>query len=341
MLSERPFTSTHIPANLHLDLTVHSNRLHLLESGTPKECGSLPDSSSPAEDNSTPYAPLVGGGELFQQLADAMPQIVFAARPDGHVDYFNRQWYEYTGLPQGQIGFESWRHVHTAEGLERVSAVWDESLRTGKPYEIEYLLRRHDGAYRWHLGRALPVRDSGGRIVRWFGTNTDIHDQKLAEETITRARRQMQMVVRGANVGVWYCDLPFDELIWDDKVKEHFHLAPDARVTIETFYERLHPNDRDRTRTAIEASIANRTNYDIDYRTISSDGGDVKWIRAIGRTFYDDAGKPIRFDGVTIDVTERTRAELALRESEARFRHMSDNAPVMIWVTEPTARART
>lgn len=117
----------------------------------------------------------------FRQLADAMPQIVFAAQPDGHVDYFNQRWYEYTGLPAGAIGYESWKHVHTEEGLARVSARWAESVRTGEPYEIEYLLRRHDGEYRWHLGRALPVRDDAGRVVRWFGTNTDIHDQKLLE----------------------------------------------------------------------------------------------------------------------------------------------------------------
>jgi PAS domain S-box-containing protein len=119
----------------------------------------------------------------FRQLADAMPQIVFAARPDGHVDYFNRQWYEYTGLPEGvDTGIEHWRHVHTEEGLGRVAEVWGESLRTGAPYEIEYKLRRRDGTYRWHLGRALPVRDAEGRIVRWFGTNTDIHDQKELQE---------------------------------------------------------------------------------------------------------------------------------------------------------------
>jgi hypothetical protein len=114
----------------------------------------------------------------FRQLADAMPQIVFMARPDGHVDYFNRRWYEYTGLPEGEVGFESWRQVHTEEGLRRVMEVWPEALRTGQPYQIEYPLRRHDGQFRWHLGRAMPVRDERGRVVRWFGTNTDIHDQR-------------------------------------------------------------------------------------------------------------------------------------------------------------------
>ena len=123
----------------------------------------------------------------FRDLADSMPQIVFAADPDGRVDYFNRQWYEYTGLPEGEVSFESWRNVHTPEGLAATMEAWPRALRTGQPYEIEYALRRHDGEFRWHLGRALPVRDEAGRIVRWYGTNTDIHDRKQIEEALEKA----------------------------------------------------------------------------------------------------------------------------------------------------------
>ncbi|HET7730140.1 MAG TPA: PAS domain-containing protein [Usitatibacter sp.] len=128
----------------------------------------------------------------FRALADSMPQIVFAADADGNVDYFNRQWYEYTGLPEGETGFESWRHVHTEEGLARVAQAWPEALRTGQPYEIEYPLRRHDGVFRWHLGRALPIRDAGGKVIRWFGTNTDIHDRKQIEDALAQALRAEQ-----------------------------------------------------------------------------------------------------------------------------------------------------
>ena len=123
----------------------------------------------------------------FRQLADAMPQIVFVADADGNIEYFNRQWYEYTGLPDGGVARQGWETVHTAEGLERVGEAWPHALRTGEPYEIEYELRRHDGVYRWHLGRALPIRDEHGRIVRWFGTNTDIHDRKRIEQALGQA----------------------------------------------------------------------------------------------------------------------------------------------------------
>jgi len=140
------------------------------------------------------------------------------------------------------------------------------------------------------------------------------------------------------DVGLWYCDLPFDVLEWDVTVKRHFWLPADAVVTISTFYDRLHPDDRGRTRQAIECSIADRTPYDIEYRTVappdSPSAGEERWVRAMGYTAYDDAGRPARFDGVTVDITAEKRATEALAESEARFRNMADNAPVMIWVTD-------
>ena len=123
----------------------------------------------------------------FRQLADAMPQIVFAASPGGVIEYFNRQWYEYTGLPEGAAGTDTWKSVHTEDGLRRVMEAWPKALESGQPYEIEYPLRRHDGEYRWHLGRALPIRNEQGEIVRWFGTNTDIHDRKRIEDALAHA----------------------------------------------------------------------------------------------------------------------------------------------------------
>jgi PAS domain S-box-containing protein len=126
------------------------------------------------------------------QLADAMPQIVFTAQPDGQVDYFNRQWYEYTGLPDGSVDFDTWKTVHTEEGLRRIQEVWPDALRTGEPYEIEYPLRRRDGVYRWHLGRALPIKDEAGRVVRWFGTNTDIHALKSFERSLQHSERRFR-----------------------------------------------------------------------------------------------------------------------------------------------------
>lgn len=161
-------------------------------------------------------------------------------------------------------------------------------------------------------------------------------ERRTTDEAARQHRDRMELVVRGAHVGIWYCPLPFGELIWDEKVKEHFHLGPDEPVTIETFFERIHPEDREATRSAIEHSIKHDTPYDLDYRTVSKDGRRQKWIRAMGRAYYDEKYTPIRFDGITIDVTARRHTEESLRESESRFRALADNITQLAWMTDET-----
>ncbi|MBR7620797.1 PAS domain-containing protein [Phenylobacterium sp. 20VBR1] len=126
---------------------------------------------------------LKDGEDRFRAIADSMPQMVWSTLPDGYHDYYNARWYEFTGMEPGATDGEAWNDMFHPDDRERAWALWSHSLETGVPYEIEYRLRRHDGAYRWTLGRALPIRDEAGYITRWFGTCTDIDDAKrLAEE---------------------------------------------------------------------------------------------------------------------------------------------------------------
>ena len=118
----------------------------------------------------------------FRTLADTMPQMVWSTLPDGFHDYYNARWYEFTGVPPGSTDGEAWNGMFHPDDQARAWGLWRHSLETGAPYQIEYRLRRHDGQYRWTLGRALPIRDDTGAIVRWFGTCTDIHEQKEASE---------------------------------------------------------------------------------------------------------------------------------------------------------------
>ncbi|MFL5345339.1 MAG: PAS domain-containing protein [Hyalangium sp.] len=121
--------------------------------------------------------------ETFRQLAEAVPQIVWITRPDGYHEYYNQRWYDYTGLEPGQSQGEGWQGLFHPDDMPETLRRWHHSLRTGEPYEIEYRCRRHDGVYRWFLGRALPVRDASGRIAKWFGTCTDIDEQKRAADS--------------------------------------------------------------------------------------------------------------------------------------------------------------
>jgi PAS domain S-box-containing protein len=118
----------------------------------------------------------------FRTLADTMPQMVWSTLPDGYHDYYNARWYEFTGVPDGSTDGEGWAGMFHADDQPHAWALWRRSLATGEPYRVEYRLRHRTGIYRWVLGLALPIRDAGGRITRWFGTCTDIHEQKLAQE---------------------------------------------------------------------------------------------------------------------------------------------------------------
>ncbi|HVF92833.1 MAG TPA: PAS domain-containing protein [Sphingomonas sp.] len=118
----------------------------------------------------------------FRALADTMPQMVWSTLPDGYHDYYNARWYEFTGVSDGTSYGEHWNDVFHPDDQPRAWAAWRHCLTTGDPYQIEYRLRHFDGTYRWVLGRALPIRDETGAITRWFGTCTDIHQQKLALE---------------------------------------------------------------------------------------------------------------------------------------------------------------
>jgi PAS domain S-box-containing protein len=119
--------------------------------------------------------------ESLRQLADAMPQIVYTCGPDGLVDYGNQQWSEYVGFPVEQSIGRKWMEAVHTDDLESVEQRVRESVKTGQPFDTEYRLRRKDGQYRWHLSRAIPIRNAQGRIVKWIGTATDIHDRKEAE----------------------------------------------------------------------------------------------------------------------------------------------------------------
>jgi PAS domain S-box-containing protein len=150
-------------------------------------------------------------------------------------------------------------------------------------------------------------------------------EREASERAHSLTRTRLEFASRLSRVGFWYCDLPFDVLEWDDQVKEHFFFEPSARITIADFYERIHPEDRERTRVAIEGAIQDKSAYDIVYRTLNPATGEVKWIRALGGTDYASDGTPIHFDGITVDVTAQKLEEKRVAESEARHRGVLAN----------------
>jgi PAS domain S-box-containing protein len=126
----------------------------------------------------------------FRTIADAMPQMVWSTLPDGYSDYYNRQTYEFTGMPPGSMNGDAGPRSCTPDDREVAWERWRHSLATGEPYEMEYRFRHRSGEYRWVLGRALPVRNEQGDLVRWMGTCTDIHEQKRARDELLASNRR-------------------------------------------------------------------------------------------------------------------------------------------------------
>jgi len=132
----------------------------------------------------------------FRTIANLVPQMIWSTLPDGYHDYYNQRWYAFTGVPEGSTDGEAWNGMFHPDDQERAWSSWRRSLATGEPYEIEYRLRDRNGDYQWVLGRALPVRDDSGAIVRWMGTCTEIHDLKRVQRALEDSQDALRMADR-------------------------------------------------------------------------------------------------------------------------------------------------
>jgi K+-sensing histidine kinase KdpD len=152
----------------------------------------------------------------------------------------------------------------------------------------------------------LAIFAVSSMIASWIvarGRDAEESEQKTKSD-LTELEDRFQRSSAATHLGIWYCDLPFNELIWNTEAKDHFWLPHDVRVTIELFYERIHPDDREMTRKAIQKSIGHDVPYDITYRTTNPlNPNEVKYIRAIGWTEFDENRQPLRFNGITLDNT--------------------------------------
>ena len=272
----------------------------------------------------------------LRRILDHLPALICHIDEAGRYRFANKSYVaRFNRSSESVIGL----HISDVIGRSAYAAIAthvDRALR-GERVEFEMEIPYADGA---RLVRATyaPETDERGTVTGFVASIIDETARRRAEEALRLSREHLEFVVESTDIGVWSCDLPFDVLLWNAKCKEHFGLPHDAVVTINTFYERMHPDDVEVTRRAIEASIASRVNYDTEYRTLRADGG-FRWIRAIGRAAYAADGAPVRFDGVTVDITPQKESEALLREREAYFRHMADHAPAMLWVTDAEGRA--
>ena len=279
--------------------------------------------------------------QRWRSLTEALPQLVWGARPDGWCDYFSTQWTNYTGV--GESDLLGWRWMETLhpDDREPTRQLWTESVAGRQPYDVEYRVRRSDGTYCWFKTRGTPIRDSDGTIVEWFGTCTDITDRKRAEQTLKeqemelrQARDLLEIKVmertkelrrneaylaeaqKLSKTGSFGWNISAGEIYWTEEAFRIFEYGRETKPSIELILERTHPEDRVRLREAIDRVSQNTKDFDVEHRLLMPDGS-VKHVHVVGHLL--ETGQPGKTElvGAITDITERKRAEASLRQTEA------------------------
>lgn len=244
----------------------------------------------------------------FRVLAEAIPQIVWATTRDGTPQYFNQRWFEYTGAPANSE--EPWPERVDPDHLDETLAAWKQSLSSGTPLVIETKLRDSAGNYRWHLGRALPLRNERGEIARWLGTFTDIDDQKRAEEALSR----LAAIVESSEDAIYSKDLDGQITSWNRGAEKMYGYS--AREMIGQNVARLTPSDRlHENEDILELLRRGESIEHIETIRFRKDGSPVEVSMAISPV-RNAAGEVIGASTIARDVTERNRATEALRKTE-------------------------
>ncbi|MEX2473339.1 MAG: PAS domain S-box protein [Gemmatimonadota bacterium] len=254
----------------------------------------------------------------FETLVELMPQLVWSTTPDGYPDFFNERWYEYTGMERSGDQGWNWKDYLHPDDYERTLEIWHHSLATGEPYEIEYRFRRaSDGAYRWLIARAHPLRSPEGQILRWFGTCTDVHDERMALEAAEESQERFRAVTRATNDVVWDWDLTTDTIWRNDNVESVLGFAPkDLGSDAGAWGQRIHPEDRDRVLDGLNAAVERgEDRWADEYRFIRSDGT-IAYLLDRGRMVRGRDGEPVSMVGAVTDLTARHRLETELRQAQ-------------------------
>jgi PAS domain S-box-containing protein len=256
----------------------------------------------------------------FREMLETLPHFVWTCYPDGRCDYLSRQWIEYTGVPESeQLGFGWLAQLHPDDSACTAPA-WNEAIRLGVVFDVDYRIRRADGAYRWFKTRAVPMRGPDGSVVRWMGSNTDVDDQKRLEEK-QRAEWARLDFVMTATPTVLYTARPsgdFGATFISDNVEAVLgHPAARFVETPEFGIEHVHPDDIAPLRLAL-ATPPPDGRMTLEYRFRHGDG---RWRWVLNEVLFrrDAQGELSELIGSLVDITARKEAEERLQTSEARY----------------------
>jgi len=261
----------------------------------------------------------------LRNMIDTIPALAWCNLPDGSNEFLNKRWHDYTGLSPEESGGSGWQTVIHPQDLPRMMEKWQEVLTSGEAGEVEARLRRHDGSFRWFLLRAEPLRDETGKIVRWYGTSTDIEERKQAEEKLRQDECELrritdviaQMIVvhdpEGAPIYANQFVLDYTGLTIEDVTR------PDYRSRI------IHPDDFERLRNVRRAALLRGLPYEIEIRIRKKDG-QYRWFLNHCNPFQDEQGRVTRWYATGTDIEGRKRAEDRTNNENVALREEIDRA---------------
>jgi len=264
----------------------------------------------------------------FRCVVNSLPGLVWTSLPDGYVDFLNQDWCDYTGLSLEEACGWGWNAAICPEDLPGLLDYWRSILASGEPGEVQARMRRFDGKYRWFLFHAKPSRGASGKIVRWYGTNTDIEDRKVAEEALREGELHFRLIVDNIPGLVSTRAATGAPEFVNRQMLEFFGQSLEQ---LPNWSSLIHPDDRERVVSLWRHSVETGQPYDVEHRARRADGV-YRWIHARGQPLRDPEGRIVRWCNMLTDVDDRKHVEEALRESELHFRLIVDRIPGLIQV---------
>src|SRR5579864_6808319 len=299
------------------------------------------------------------------QDVDAIPTLVWSARPDGSAEFFNRRWLDYTGLSAEKALNWGWSAALHTDDRDRLMDFWRHLLASGEAGEIEARLRRHDGDYRWFVFRVEPARDNRGDIFKWYGANTDIEDRKRAEALFAAEKRTLEMIaiegersqeaLRSASEEIRnsearllkiidtipthaWCTLPDGTgIFWNRRWLEYTGLSLEV-LRGWGWQNAIHPEDLKKITDKWLGDLAAGRPGEVEGRLRRFDGV-YRWFLFRAEPLRDESGNIVNWYGTDTDIDDLKRAQAKLRQDEEELRRMTDAIPQTIIVMNPDGKA--
>ena len=255
----------------------------------------------------------------LQLLGEAIPQIVWAANAAGATTYVNREWETYLGRHDKQVTSKTWMEIIHPDDRERCAREWAHAIQSRQGYQIEFRLRRFDGSFRWQLGRAVPIPDEQGQLSQWFGTCTDIHDQKEAQEQLQEDINRFRFLAETIPQMVWTTNEKGEADYFNQRWYAYTGLSPEACLGY-GWTQAVHEEDLQHTQRRFKQALKSGEMYHAEYRLRKSDGT-YRWHLARGEALKDELGVIKQWFGTSTDIHDQKRAVEELQAAQAALAH--------------------